>query len=239
MTRIELQPAFLLHHRPYRDTSRILEFFTRDHGRVTVFARGARGSASRLAPVLQSFNRLMISWSGRGEAGQLTGAEFDGKVQALPPARLMSGFYLNELILSLLTRHDVHPELFDLYSAALADLKASSEESRTLRLFERRVLQALGYGISIEYDALSGAPVEADAVYRYRSDQGVTRVQGVADGNLLFSGASLLSLAREELHDAAARMDARRLLRAALDHCLDGRELRSREVAAALRGTVR
>jgi DNA repair protein RecO (recombination protein O) len=239
MTRIELQPAFLLHHRPYRDTSRILEFFTRDHGRITVFARGARGSASRLAPVLQSFNRLMISWSGRGEAGQLTGAEFDGEVQALAPARLMSGFYLNELMISLLTRHDVHPELFDLYAATLAELKMSAEESRTLRLFERRVLQALGYGISIDYDAVSGAAVEAGAVYRYRTDQGVTLVNGVAEGNLLFSGASLLSLAREELHDAAARMDARRLLRAALDHCLDGRQLRSPEVAAALRSTVR
>ena len=85
--RIQLQPAYVLHHRPYRDTSRILELFTRDHGRVSVFARGARGgtkSGASLLPILQPFNRLLVSWSGRGEAGQLTGAEFDGAMTPLP-----------------------------------------------------------------------------------------------------------------------------------------------------------
>ena len=87
---VQLQPAYVLHHRPYRDTSRILELFTRDHGRVSVFARGARGGArsgGSLLPILQPFNRLLVSWSGRGEAGQLTGAEFDGAMTPLPSDR--------------------------------------------------------------------------------------------------------------------------------------------------------
>src|SRR5262245_22384095 len=102
--RVQLQPAYVLHHRPYRDTSRILELFTRDHGRLTVFARSARGGrkgSASLMSVLQPFNRLLVSWSGRGEAGQLTGAEFDGAVASMPPDRLVHGFYLNELILKL------------------------------------------------------------------------------------------------------------------------------------------
>ena len=124
--RIQLQPAYVLHHRPYRDTSRILELFTRDHGRVSVFARGARGgvkSGASLLPLLQPFNRLLVSWSGRGEAGQLTGAEFDGAMTPLPPDRLVHGFYLNELLLKLFARHDSHPDVFALYSQTMDRLK--------------------------------------------------------------------------------------------------------------------
>src|SRR5215831_4522111 len=100
--RVQLQPAYVLHHQPYRDTSRILELFTRDHGRVSVFARGARASRKNAVPtwsMLQPFSRLLVSWSSRGEAGQLTGVEFDGAMTELGPDRLVSGFYLNELIL--------------------------------------------------------------------------------------------------------------------------------------------
>ena len=84
--RIQLEPAFLLHHYPWRDSSRILEFFTRSHGRVSVFARAARRGGSSLPAALQPFGELLVSWSARGEAGQLTGAE---RVQA--PAFLAGG----------------------------------------------------------------------------------------------------------------------------------------------------
>ena len=235
--RIQLQPAFVLHHRPYRDTSRILELFTRDHGRVSVFARGARGSGksgSSLISILQPFNRLLVSWSGRGEAGQLTGAEFDGAMSPLPPDRLVHGFYLNELLLKLFARHDSHPDVFALYSQTLADLKRG-EPLRPLRLFEKRLLDALGYGLALERDVHDGMRIEPDACYHYRLEQGPVRVDAMADNASVYSGSMLLSLAREELGDAAVCADARRLLRAALDRCLDGRELRTRQVMLALR----
>lgn len=241
--RIQLQPAYVLHHRPYRDTSRILELFTRDHGRVSVFARGARGNgrtgSSSLISVLQPFNRLLVSWSGRGEAGQLTGAEFDGAMQPLPPDRLVHGFYLNELLLKLFARHDSHPDVFALYSQTLEQLK-HEDAVRPLRLFEKRLLEALGYGLALERDAHDDMPIEPEASYHYRLEQGPVRVHAVMEhvdwkAAAVYSGATLLSLAREELTDAAVCADARRLFRAALDRCLDGRELRSRQVMLALR----
>ena len=234
--RIQLQPAYVLHHRPYRDTSKIIELFTRDHGRVSVFARGARGNgSSSLISVLQPFNRVLVSWSGRGEAGQLTGAEFDGSMQPLPPDRLVHGFYLNELLLKLFARHDSHPDVFTLYSQTLDQLK-NEDAVRPLRLFEKRLLEAIGYGLALERDANDDTPIEADASYHYRLEQGPVRVHGVMENNtVMYSGSSLLSLAREDLADAGVCADARRLLRSALDRCLDGRELRSRQVMLALR----
>ena len=235
--RIQLQPAYVLHSRPYRDTSRILELFTRDHGRVSVFARGARGgtkAGSSLLPILQPFNRLLVSWSGRGEAGQLTGAEFDGAMTPLPPDRLVHGFYLNELLLKLFARHDSHPDVFTLYLQTLDDLK-HQDAIRPLRLFEKRLLEALGYGLALERDAHDGQQIDPDAWYHYRLEQGPVRAEGAGESAVVYSGATLLSLSLEELSDAAVCADARRLLRAALDRCLDGRELRSRQVMLALR----
>ncbi|HEY0943024.1 MAG TPA: DNA repair protein RecO [Steroidobacter sp.] len=237
MANVHLQPSYVLHHRPYRDTSRILELFTRDHGRVSVFARGARGgskSNSSLLSILQPFNRLLVSWSGRGEAGQLTGAEFDGAMMPLPPDRLVHGFYLNELLLKLFARHDSHPDVFALYSQTLDQLKRE-DPIRPLRLFEKRLLDAIGYGLALERDARDHEPIDPDASYHYRMEQGPVRIEGVAEGTVVYSGATLLSLGREELSDAAVCADARRLLRAALDRCLEGRELRTRQVMLALR----
>ena len=236
--RVQLQPAYLLHHRPYRDTSRILELFTRDHGHISVFARGARGASGKgasLMSMLQPFNRLLVSWSGRGEAGQLTGAEFDGAYATLPADRLISGYYINELVLKLFARHDGQADVFALYTHTLDALKADPEPLRVLRLFEKRLLDSLGYGLALQRDAASGESLEANAAYHYRLEQGPVRAHGVADGPFMFSGAMLLSLAREELSDPADCADARRLLRAALDRCLEGRELKSRQVMLALR----
>ena len=236
--RVHLQPAYVLHHRPYRDTSRILELFTRDYGRVSVFARGARGarkSGASLIPMLQPFNRLLASWSGRGEAGQLIGAEFDGAVAALAPDRLVSGFYLNELLLKLFARHDSHADVFDLYHRTLEALKHAADPVSPLRVFEKRLLDALGYGLALERDVLTGEPIVADAVYHYRLEQGAARAAGVAEGSLMVAGATLLSLAHEDLSEPTTRAEARQLLRAALDRVLEGRELKTRQVMHALR----
>jgi DNA repair protein RecO (recombination protein O) len=233
-----LQPAFVLHHRPYRDTSRILELFTRDHGRVSVFARGARGASkagAALASILQPFNRVLVSWSGKGEAGQLTGAEFDGAMSSLPPDRLVSGFYLNELLLKLFARHDSHPDVFALYDATLRSLKTDADGVRALRLFEKRLLDALGYGLALDCDVDAGRPLDADYAYRYRLEQGAIRIDGVAEGAGIFSGRTLLAMAREDFTDPAVCAEARALLRAAIDRCLEGKELRTREVARALK----
>src|SRR6202171_541979 len=99
-----LAPAYVLHQYAYRDTSRIVEVFSSDYGRLTLFARGANGPKSCLRGVLRPFQRMLVSWSGRGEAYQLVTAEIDGLVTNLAPNRLMSGFYLNEVLLKLTER---------------------------------------------------------------------------------------------------------------------------------------
>ena len=236
--RVQLQPAFVLHQRAYRDTSRILELFTRDFGRVTVFARGSRATnkaGNTLNSVLQPFSRLLISWSGKGEAGQLTGAEFDGPMDPLPAERLVSAFYLNELLLKLFARHDAHMDVFDLYAWTLEGLRVRSDPLPVLRMFEKRLLESLGYGLALEHDARDGTAVQAAASYHYHLESGPVRAGDVAEGAMVFSGQTLLALAREDLSDARVCSEARRLLRHALDRVLDGRELKSREVMLALR----
>jgi DNA repair protein RecO (recombination protein O) len=151
MQRVEHARAYLLHQRPWGDSGRIFELFSRDHGRLSVFAHGVRGNKARLAGVLQPFLPLLVSWAGRGESPRLTGAEVDAAAMgkaALPQARLMSGWYLSELVMSLTVRHDPQPELYDHYGAAIEDLRTAPSLARTLRLFEKRLLDVLGYGIT-------------------------------------------------------------------------------------------
>jgi DNA repair protein RecO (recombination protein O) len=230
--RTELAPGYLLHHRPWRDTSRILEVLTREHGRLTLFARGVRGPQAKLAPVLQPFQPLLFSFSGRGEAATLTGAERDGSHAALPPAALLSGFYLNELLLKLTTRHDPQPELFAHYHATLSALRAGAELAPALRLFEKHLLEVLGYGLDLATEAHGERAIEPQGRYEFRPDAGLVAVPAGTEGAL--AGASLLGLAADDLSAPGALEDARRLLSAALGACLEGRTLATREVARAM-----
>ena len=230
--RIALAPGYVLHHRPWRDTSRILEVLTREHGRLTLFARAVRGPSAKLAPLLQPFQPLLLSWSGRGEAPQLTGAERAEQCAPLPPPCLLSAFYLNELLMRLTTRHDPLPEVFDCYHATLASLRAGRALERCLRLFEKRLLEQLGYGVDLLSAAPGGEPVRPEGYYHFRPGHGLSATPGAGGGAL--AGSSLLALAREELSAARELEDARRLLQAALADGLEGRPLATRAVAKAM-----
>ena len=236
MHRIKLQPAYVLHHRPYRDTSRIVELFTRDYGRLTVFARGVRNSKSGLSAVIQAFQPLLVSWSDKGEAGHLDSAELVGEPQSLPAARLLSGFYLNELLLKLLHHHDPQTDIYDLYGNVLQQLKNTTEELQSLRLFEKKLLQALGFGLSLRNEADAGQPIVAEGCYRYVLEQGAVSVSATSNpAKGVYSGAALLALADERFSELQHLVEARYLLRAAIDHVLDGRRLLSREILSDLR----
>lgn len=228
MSRIQLAPGYLLHHRPYRESGRILEVWVREHGRLTLFARGVSGPRSRLSAVLQPFQLLLLSFNLGREAGQLSGAECLENTSGLPAGSLMAAFYLNELLLKLTSRHDPAPELFDDYRRALEGLREAGSPERALRLFERRLLSHVGYGLDLTAERDGGA-VQAEGFYRFRPSQGLFRVG--EDGAGVLSGRSLLALDRDELTGERALCDARILLRAALDECLEGRELSTRRVA--------
>ena len=230
--RINLAPAYILHHRPYRDTSRILEVITRDHGRLSLFARGVRGPKARLASVLQPFQLLLVSWSGRSEAAQLTAAESADHEPPMPAVCLMASFYLNELLMKLTTRHDPLPALFDDYHATVVGLRRGMLLEPALRVFEKRLLDALGYGLELATQAQTGRPIEAGEYYHFRPAQGFFPTVAEAAGAL--SGRSLLSLANEHLESERELEDSRRLLQAALAQCLEGRQLTTRMVARAV-----
>jgi DNA repair protein RecO (recombination protein O) len=230
--RVQLAPGYILHSYPYRDTSRILEVLTRDAGRLSLFARGVRGPKAKLAAELQPFRLLLLSWSGKGEAPHLTTAEGTPDHTDLPSPHLMAGFYLNELLLKLTHRHDPVSGVFDLYHGTLEALKHGAALEPSLRIFEKRLLDALGYGVALDTDARTGASIDADAYYHFRPAQGILPTSADAPGAL--PGTSLISLAREELASERVLNDARRLLQAALAHCLEGRELNTRTVARAV-----
>ena len=148
--------AYVLHQRPWGDSGRIFEMFSRDHGRLSVFAQGVRGPRARLSGVMRPFVPLLVSWAGRGEAPRLTGAEYVDmhSVTAhqvtghLISRRLLSAWYLNDLVMQLTARHDPQLELFDHYEEAIAGLRNGAALERELRLFEKRMLEVLGYGLA-------------------------------------------------------------------------------------------
>ena len=230
--RNELEPAWLLHHRPWSDSSRILELLTRGHGRVTLFAHGARRPKSTWRAVLMPFQPLLVSWSGRADGGTLTAAELGGVTAALPPAQLLSAFYLNELLLRLLPKEDRQDKLYDAYANALAGLRARPGPV-ALREFERVLLDELGYGVELGRDAGSGDTVEADRYYHFEPGRGVFAVREQGAGSL--RGHDLIAVARGEFNGAGSQAAARRIFGAAIAHCLEGRGLASREVMMALR----
>jgi DNA repair protein RecO (recombination protein O) len=233
--RVELAPLYVLHHRPWRDTSRMLEVFTREHGRLTLFARGVRGPKSRTASLLQPFRRLLGSWSGSGDAGQLTQAEREPEdtLPELPAAAMMSAWYLNELLLKLTVRLDPQPLVFDLYDRTLAQLRTAASIEASLRGFERQLLELLGYGIEFEQVAREGGALQSGAYYHFHPDLGFVQVTGETGGKV-FEGRVLLAIAADDYTDETVLEPAKRILRMALDHALDGRELRTRTVARAV-----
>lgn len=252
-SRINLQSAYILHSRPYRDTSVILDVFTLNHGRIGLLARGARSARSRLRGVLQPFRCLLVSWSGRSELRTLGKAEENGVPLWLTGQALVIGFYLNELVLRLLHRDDPHPGIFACYESTLnglgkAAFDVSDEDARKMhyervtRIFEKELLRELGYGLILDHDVKNGAPVEPDTRYSFELSRGpVLDSRQPPDSNtgkrLIIHGASLLSLETNDLTDARSLREAKTLLRAALALYLDGRPLNSRTLLPTVKRT--
>ncbi len=232
--RVQLQPAFILHQRPYRDTSLLLEVFSAEQGRLSLVAKGVRrrargGSSSAL---LQPFIPLLLSFSGRQELKTLTQVEVAGSATRLRGEALYSAMYLNELLMRLLHRHDPHPALFAAYASALAELAEGVVLDRVLRAFELGLLDELGYSFSLDADGRDGSPLREDAWYLFDPDLGlVTAPAGAAP---VYPGVDLLAIGRGEFGGPAGRT-AKRLLRQALAVHLGPEPLKSRELFRGFR----
>jgi DNA repair protein RecO (recombination protein O) len=227
--RVLLETGFVLHQRPYRNSSQLLECFTAAHGRIGLVARGSRRATSRQRALLQPFVPLRLSWVRRGELGRLTEVEPDGSSPSLDTRRLLAAYYSNELLLRLLARGDPNGEVFSCYSRCLAQLAAGESAARTLRLFELRLLGSLGYGLELTTDAASGEPIVPERHYRFELEDGLRAVTPSSGGDL-YSGRELISLSGEILADEASLKAAHRLLGRVLAAYLGERPLKSRLV---------
>jgi len=232
--RSDHEPGYVLHSYPYKETSLIVEVFTRRHGRLGLLARGARRPRSAIRGMLLAFHPLGLSWSGSGELGTLRTVDWTGTHRAPAGRGLMCGFYLNELLLRLLPREDPHERLFDAYAEGLRGLATGGNEEPVLRGFERRLLGELGYAPLLEQDAASGAPIDPDRRYVYEPDRGPVAVHGGHAAASALSGQTLLDIANDDYARADTRDEARRLLRELIAQRLGGQTLHTRTVLKEL-----
>jgi DNA repair protein RecO (recombination protein O) len=227
--RADHQPGYVLHTYPYKESSLIVEAFTRGFGRVSLLARGARRPRSAMRGLLLSFHPLRLGWSGSAELSTLVAAEWAGALQPLEGRGLMCGFYLNELLLRLLPRDDAHEALFDAYGEALGGLSQGTAQAAVLRSFEKRLLAELGYAPLLEREAASGAPIEPGRRYVYEPDRGPIPLKN-SSSELSVSGQTLLDLAADQYDRPETRDEARLLLRTLIGQRLHGQVLHTRAV---------
>ncbi len=226
MSRLELQPVYVLHTRPYRDSSLLVDYFSRAEGRIGAVVRGAK-RAGRGNP-LQPFAPLLASWSGRTALKSSVLPERAGPALALQGVALVSGLYLNELLMRLLPADDPHPRVFDSYSDTLGQLALGESIDIALRRFELLLLDELGYGINLNTDAFNDEPLLAERFYYFESGVGlISCVASTSAGQAVFSGADLIALASNDF-TPEARRSAKRLCRLLIDEQLEGRPLLSR-----------
>lgn len=231
--RADSEAGYVLHTYPYKETSLIVEAFTRRMGRVALLARGARRPRSAMRGVLLSFHALRLTWSGAGELGTLISAEWAGGRRPLAGLGLMCGFYLNELMLRLLPREDPHEALFDFYDTSLGALAESPVHAPVLRAFEKRLLAELGYAPLLEQDAAS-RPIDPEALYAYEPDRGPVMAHATASGQVVVRGRTLLEVARDEYGRAETLEEARALMRLLIGERLHGQALHTRAVLMEL-----
>ncbi len=227
--RVQNEPAWLLHHRPFQDASRILDVLSRGHGRLSLVARGSRSGRSRLKGLLRPFMPLQLSWVARSELGTLTGADRSGAPIALSGEALMAGFYVNELILHLVHRHDPQPEIFSAYAATIEGLQAGDRVPARLREFELELLRLLGFALDLGQEAETGTPLHPERRYEYRIEHGPAPA-GHREGPMIFTGAELLAIRARRFNDPPTLRAAGRLLREVIAFHLSGKPLKSRQV---------
>jgi len=227
--RQENQPVFVLHTYPFKETSLVVELLTRDFGRVAAVAKGARRPRSAMRGMLQSFQPLIGAWSGKAELKNLHSLEWGEGLLLLRGDALMCGFYLNELMLRLLPREDEHAALFDYYAETLRVLARGEHLPVTLRRFELKMLQEMGYALPLDRDE-HGEAVSADRSYVYVAEHGPVTQQSRGQNGVQLSGKTLLDMAQDVYSDAQTRQQSKQLMRFLLAHYLGDKPLHTRQL---------
>jgi len=227
--RIADQPSFVLHSYPYKETSLIVNVFSRDHGRVALIAKGAKRPHSKLRGVLQTFQPLSIGWSGKSEVRTLTAAEWVGGLLPLEKDALLCGFYLNELLMKMLARDDPHPALFDHYVSTLNELAHGEPAPIVLRKFELALLKETGVAGRLTVLTSSREPVDPQGIYVVDPERG-PREAYPADAWPKVAGKTLIDMEREDYRDSITQSQSKFLMRFLLAHHLGGLQLNTRQI---------
>lgn len=226
---INLQPAFILHHRNFKESGLILELLTRDYGRLSIVANGVRKPKSKIAGLLRPFVPLVVSCSGKSELKTLTHVEAQSALINLQGLALYCGFYLNELISRLLQKEDPYPEVYLAYQQCLFQLASNAHQEQALRLFEFNLLQYMGYGLALDVDFQTALPVVSEKKYQLVVDSGVTEAK---QGRI--SGKTLLALMKRELNEPQVLSEAKFIMRQLIDTHLQGKPLKSRAIISQI-----
>ena len=229
LNRQDNQPVFVLHTYPFKETSLVVELLTRDFGRIAAVAKGARRPRSAMRGMLQSFQPLVAAWSGKGELKNLHSLEWGEGLLLLRGDALMCGFYLNELMLRLLPREDEHAALFDYYAQTLRTLAEGEELPATLRRFELRMLQEMGYALPLDHDE-GGRLIEPDRLYFYVAEHGPLSRQSGRQNGVQLAGRTLLDMAQGAYSDVQTRQQSKQLMRFLLAHYLGDKPLHTRQL---------
>jgi DNA repair protein RecO (recombination protein O) len=228
--RIAEQPGFVLHSYPYRETSLIIDVFSRDFGRVALVAKGAKRPHSALRGVLQTFQPLGLSWSGKGEVRTLTTAEWVGGMLPLTGDALLCGFYVNELLVKFCAREDAHPALFNHYVLTLSRLAHDEPAVQVLRSFERVLLRETGYAMNLTR-TVTRQPVEAEGRYVFDPDRGVREASDDLPAPWpVISGQTLMDMERDDYTSPQTAAQSKTLMRFLLNHYLGGAPLATRQI---------
>ena len=228
--RVTGQPGFVLHSYPYKETSLIVDMFTRDYGRIGLVAKGAKRPHSQLRGVLQTFQPLSSSWSGRNELRTLIDAEWVGGMLPLERTALLCGFYLNELLVKLIARDDPHPALFDQYVDTLNQLAHNEPAQVVLRKFERALLKATGVAADLSRCAPGGAAVAAGVDYVVDPERGPRPATGGDNGWPVVDGRTLLDIEANDYDAPQTQAQSKLLMRFLLAHQLGGAPLNTRQI---------
>jgi DNA repair protein RecO (recombination protein O) len=228
------QAVYVLHTYPFKETSLVVELFSQQFGRIAAVAKGARRPHSAMRGMLQSFQMLSGAWSGKNELKTLHSLDWSTGLTLLKGEALMCGFYMNELLLRLLPREDAHESLFEYYANTMHTLSNGADFATTLRRFELKLLQEMGYAVPLLQDE-NGVDIEVDKTYRYEAEYGACDLNATKNGVQL-SGKTMLDMARDDYADSMTQSQSKQLMRYLLAHYLGDKPLHTRQLLIDLQG---
>jgi len=224
-----LQACFLLHHKPYQESSVLIDVLTQNSGKISLIAKGVRQQKAKYLGLLRPFLPLNISYSGKNELKLLNHVETGNSELILPGINMYCGFYLNELVRYFLPVAEPYPDIFLAYFTCLQQLKTKLPIEAALRNFEVQLMQSLGYELQLQYDFLSHEAIKPDLNYRFDLEQGAS-----VDHKGKIHGTTLIAMRQGSYTDQHQLNEAKWLMRQVIDFHLQGKTLQSRSLISKL-----